>query len=52
MAARTMGCSIPSSSQTGVRTTTTYPFGPGSQRLQPAWTRIRLASPGRFTCSY
>ena len=29
IAAKTIGCSIPSSSQTGVRTTATYPLDPG-----------------------
>ena len=43
----TIGCSIPSSSQTGVRTTTTYPF---SLQLAAPATSLdvdRLASAGR-----
>jgi hypothetical protein len=49
----TIGCSIPSSSQTGVRTNSTYPsfrcpaVRSNSEFLQPAATSTRLAGAGR-----
>ena len=45
IAARTIGCSIPSSSQTGVRTIATYPFASSGRRS------TRRTTPDRSTCS-
>ena len=48
----TIGCSIPSSSQTGVRTDYHLPCRSGSRDRATSPERTRLARAGGSTCSY